>query len=108
MCRRAHGAAFVTWFTVRKSQWRITAGGEALQRYRSSHHATRSFCARCGSSLFFETSQEPDRVDIVLANVDAEIDRPPQLHIHVDDRVAWIEFGDALPRLGGESGREPR
>lgn len=108
MCRRAHGAAFVTWFTVPRSQWRVTAGEQVLQRYRSSDHGTRSFCGRCGSSLFFETSQEPDRVDIVLANMDGAIDRPPQLHIYIDDQVPWFGLEDGLPQLGGESGKEPR
>jgi len=103
-CRRAHGAAFVTWFTLPRSQWRMTAGSDQLRRYRSSEHATRSFCGRCGSSLFFETERDPDRVDIVLANLHADLDRPPQLHIHVDDRVPWVELADSLPRVGGDPG----
>jgi hypothetical protein len=108
MCRRAHGAAFVTWFTVLRSHWRISEGEDLLQRYHSSDHATRSFCGRCGSSLFFETSREPDRMDIVLANMDDTIDRVPQLHIYSDDRVPWVGLEDGLPQLGGESGMEPR
>jgi hypothetical protein len=107
-CRRAHGAGFVTWFTVARAGCRITAGAKDLRRYRSSDHGTRSFCGRCGSSLFFETSRRPEQIDIVLSNMHGAIDRPPQFHIFVDDRVPWIELGDALPRLGGETGEEPR
>jgi len=106
MCRRSHGAGYVTWFTLPKSRWRITAGGDALVRYASSSHARRSFCGRCGSSLFFETDQRPEVVDIVLANMHGPIDRPPDLHVHFDDRVDWVSVNDGLPRRGGPSGMD--
>lgn len=107
MCRRSHGAAYVTWFTLPKARCRVTAGEGELTRYRSSDHGTRSFCRRCGSALFFETSQREDQVDIPLANMAAAIDRTPQLHIFVDDRAEWLEVSDSLPRLGGSTGTEP-
>jgi hypothetical protein len=108
MCRRAHGAGFVTWFGIPHERFRITAGAENLVRYRSSEHATRSFCGRCGSSLFFATTQRPDQIDVVLANMDGPIDRAPELHVFIDDRADWVHIGDALPRLGGPTGLEPR
>jgi hypothetical protein len=107
MCRRSHGAGYVTWFTLPKAQWRVTAGEDDLTRYQSSEHGTRSFCRRCGSSLFFETTERPEHVDIVCANMHAAIDRPPQIHVHFDDRIAWVDVNDALPRLGGATGMEP-
>jgi hypothetical protein len=107
MCRRSHGAGYVTWFTLPKGQLRVTAGEGELRRYASSDRAFRSFCGRCGSSLFFESNERPDQVDVVLANVDGAIDRAPQLHIFFDDRAEWIEVNDSLPRLGGDTGMEP-
>jgi len=108
MCRRNHGAGFVTWFTVPRTQLRIEQGEGGLERFRSSDHAARFFCARCGSSLFFETDTRPDDVDIVLANMEGPIDLAPQFHIHFDDRAEWISIPeDGLPRLGGASGLEP-
>jgi len=107
MCRRVHGAAYVTWFTLPKAQAGVTAGEGELTRHQSSDHGVRSFCRRCGSALFFETSHREDQVDIPLANMDAAIDREPQLHIFFDDRVEWIEVNESLPRLGGETGMEP-
>jgi len=105
-CRRAHGAAFVTWFTVPKERWRVTQGDALLRRYASSDHARRWFCSGCGSSLFFETDREPGRIDIALANLDGPLDRDPQLHVWYDEHVDWVEAADALPRLGrgGEPG----
>jgi hypothetical protein len=107
MCRRVHGAAYVTWFTLPKAQSRVTAGEGELTRHESSDHGVRSFCRRCGSALFFESSHREDQVDIPLANLAAAIDRTPQFHIFFDDRVEWIEVSDSLPRLGGPTGVEP-
>ncbi len=107
MCRKNHGAGFVTWFAVLREQLTLDRGEEELIRFRSSDHGTRSFCGRCGSSLFFETSEHPSRVDIVLANMDRPIDREPGLHAYFDDRADWVSIGDSLPRLGGVTGLEP-
>jgi hypothetical protein len=107
MCRRSHGAAFVTWFSVPRTQLQITAGESDLVRFQSSDHGTRSFCETCGSSLFFESTLDNQRVDIPLANMDGPIDREPQLHAFFDRRVGWVTVSDSLPRLGGESGVEP-
>jgi hypothetical protein len=107
MCRRSHGAGFVTWFSVPRAQLRITAGGEGLVRFQSSDHGTRSFCGSCGSSLFFESTLHAERIDIVLANMDGPIDREPQLHTYFDHRAGWVAVGDSLPRLGGETGVDP-
>jgi hypothetical protein len=76
-------------------------------RHESSDHGTRSFCGRCGSSLFCETSQHPDQIDIVLANMKEPLDRLPQMHFYFDDRADWVVVQDDLPRLGGLTGLEP-
>ncbi len=107
MCRRNHGAAFVTWFVVTRDQFSLDAGSDALVRFASSDHGTRSFCGRCGSSLFCESTQHPDDVDIVLANMHDPIDRKPEMHIYFDDRADWTFAEDGLPRRGGSSGLEP-
>ena len=107
MCRRNHGAGYVTWFVVPRAQVALEAGQAELSKFRSSDHGTRSFCGRCGSSLFCESTRHPDQVDIVLANMDGPIDRRPECHIYFDDRAEWVTVDDGLPRLGGSSGLEP-
>ena len=107
MCRRGHGAGFVTWFAVPRDRFRIEAGAESMRRYASSDHGTRSFCERCGSSLFCESERQPDHIDIVLANMEAPIDLLPQSHAWFDHRASWVVTPDDLPRLGGQSGLEP-
>jgi len=107
ICRRAHGAGYVTWFAVPTERFRLLAGTERLVRYRSSDHGTRSFCGICGSSLFCESTQRPGVVDIVLANMNRPIDIAPQVHVYFDDRADWVRVADDLPRLGGTTGFEP-
>ena len=106
ICRRGHGAAFVTWFAVPRSQFHLERDAE-LARFDSSDHGARSFCSRCGSTLFCESTRHPDQIDIVLANMDGPIDRLPQVHVYFDDRADWTAAEDGLPRLGGSTGLEP-
>ena len=107
MCRRAHGAGFVTWVGVLASQFTLRSGAHNLIRYRSSDHGTRSFCASCGSTLFFSTTQHPDRLDVVRANLDDTAHLPAQFHAYWNHRAPWVSVADDLPRLGGATGLEP-
>lgn len=92
MCRRAHGAAFVTWVGVPAEQFRLDAGGDVLTRFSSSPAAQRSFCSRCGSTLFFESNRWPGEVHVALANVDGPIDREPAAHVYWSARVHWGDW----------------
>jgi hypothetical protein len=107
LCRRAHGAAFVTWLGVERPQFALVAGGSELRWYRSTPPARRGFCGRCGSTLFFESERWPDEVHVALAHLDGPIDRAPAAHVFFDSRVSWVDLGDSLPRHGGPSGVEP-
>ncbi len=107
MCRRAHGAAYVTWVGVPVEQWRVTAGAELLRSYESSDHGRRMFCGNCGSTLCYESSHHPERIDVALANFYEPIDRAPEFHVFFSDRTPWTSIGDELMKLGGESGFEP-
>jgi len=107
MCRRNHGAGFVTWFAVPRARLSVERGAADLVRHQSSEHGSRSFCARCGSSLFCDNTSYPDRVDIALGSMDGPIDRQPQVHTYFDSRAPWVTVADDLPRLGGKTGFEP-
>ncbi len=93
-----------------RHRWRPvrTAGrGDHLRSYRSSPEATRSFCGRCGSPLFFESTRWPGEVHITLAAVDPGIAATlqPQGHVHWADRAPWIgDIHDGLPRQAESGG----
>ena len=106
-CRRAHGAAFVTYAGFTREQVEIS-GTDDLVRYETDTGATRSFCRRCGSTLFYEGPRWPGEVHVVRANVQGPIDRAPSAHYYVDHAADWWEITDPLPRYGGGTGVEPK
>jgi hypothetical protein len=107
-CRRAHGAAFVTWIGFKAEQVHITSGREYLTRYLTETGATRSFCRTCGSTLFYEGPRWAGEVHIALANLHGDIGKRPGGHVYVDHKASWWEINDDLPRYGGPSGMEPK
>jgi hypothetical protein len=96
MCRRASGAPFVAWFSVPRSQLRLS--GEP-RRFRSSDKATRGFCPDCGTALTFELDGAADEIDITTASLDDPNRVPPADHIYASSRIAWIKLADALPQF---------
>jgi hypothetical protein len=111
MCRRPHGASFVTWTAVAPSQLSMTAGEDHLQTYESSEHGRRQFCDLCGSQLFCwhvkDEAGEPELIDVTLASLHGPIDRSPSAHVYYDSRADWTQVNDDLPKLGGPTGLEP-
>lgn len=59
----------------------------------------RTFCSRCGSSLFWETRDAPDAVAIALGPLDDEPDAAPRAHIFFADKAGWVTAEDGLPRF---------
>ncbi len=97
-CRRAHGAAFVTWLGAAEDRFRLTAGADTLRWYRSSPESERGFCGTCGTTLFFRSSAAPGEVHVARANVEDPVDREPRSHVFVEAQVPWVTLGDSLPR----------
>lgn len=98
LCRRAHGAAFVTWAGFEQSRFRCTAGEQQLRWYRSTPEAERGFCTHCGSTLFFRSSRWPGEIHVAVANLDAPLDRAPQAHVYWNSHVDWYVPADELPK----------
>jgi hypothetical protein len=96
MCRRASGAPMVAWFSVARADLHWVKG--ALTRYRSSAHATRSFCARCGTQLTFESDAHPDEIDITTCSLDDPEQVPPTDHTRTSSQLRWVKLDDGLPR----------
>jgi hypothetical protein len=98
ICRRAHGAAFVTWVGMHEQQCIIEDGDNLLRWYDSSPGAQRGFCSRCGSTLFFRSNGWLGELHIVLANFVDQVDRAPQVHVFFDTHVDWYTVADHLPK----------
>ena len=100
MCRRAQGAGFVTWVGTREAAFVLESGAGLLGRYQSSAAATRSFCSRCGSPLFFQSSHWPGEIHVTLASLDSAAGLEPEAHAYWSSRAGWLAWdGGDLPKV---------
>jgi hypothetical protein len=126
-CRRAHGAAFVTWVGFAKEQFRWTAA-EDIVRSTTDTAATRSFCGKCGSTLTYEGPRWADEVHVVRANIAGEIAprprpsrlrgpqselvdhrrRPSPARRHYRQRTQGLENAECSPQEQVRAGNTPR
>ena len=97
ICRRTTGAPFVAWFSVPRSQFRLTKGDPA--RFRSTAKGVRSFCAGCGTQITFEHSDYPHEIDITTCSLDEPARVPPEDHIWTWSKVGWVSLADGLPEF---------
>lgn len=97
MCRKAHGAGFVTWIGVPNEQFHVTGGDKHLRVYDSSPGARRRFCNTCGASLFFESEKWPGEVHIAMGCLDTPADRLPEGQAFADDKAHWIALQSVDP-----------
>jgi hypothetical protein len=101
-CRRAHGAAVVTWLLVPEKQFRLAKGDDLLRWYDSSESSRRAFCARCGSSMLFQSELAPGEMHVARALIDGDVDHEAELHCFTDHAVSWLHVDDELPRLASD------
>ncbi|GAB6845616.1 hypothetical protein HNR00_001361 [Methylorubrum rhodinum] len=96
-CRRHAGAPMVGWAMVPADQ--VTIEGEPTV-YRSSEHGRRHFCGRCGTGLFYVNERMlPGMIDVQTGTLDDPASLPPQAHIQVAERIAWMADAHDLPRF---------
>ncbi len=98
LCRRSHGAAFVTWFGVENKQFELVSGADQLKWFFTSKESQRGFCTNCGSHILFRSTKWPGETHITLSNMTDPIDRKPGAHAYFDTHVDWLDFDDGLPR----------
>ena len=122
MCRRIHGAAYVTWVGVSTESLAISVrtpahaapphcqqgqrqavtdpralppqGEENLTTMASSEHGNRRFCKLCSSSLFCDATTHLTLTDVTFASLHGQIDREPSAHWYSSDRAGWASVGD--------------
>ena len=101
MCRKTHGAGYVTWVGFEAGQVKITQGEDQLRWFDSSEGAQRGFCRTCGSSLFFRSERWTGELHIALGCMDDPIDRQPQANAFFDKHVDWMPIDQKLKQVEG-------
>lgn len=96
-CRKSAGAPMVGWALFPKDKVSVT--GEVAS-YASSEHATRQFCARCGTGLFYlNEAIFPGQIDIQTATLDDQAAFPPAIHVQYAEAAPWMDGVHGLPRF---------
>ncbi len=97
-CRKSAGAPMVSWAAFGEEQFALEQG-EVTTR-NSSGASIRSFCAHCGTGLFFRNEEAlPGLIDIQSATLDNPDALVPQAQIQVAERIAWMTDAHRLPEF---------
>ncbi len=95
-CRRASGAAFVTWVEFSLEDFQVEIG--ELTRRVHPPEVERTFCATCGTSLTFRRLAQ-DTIDITAVSLDDAEGLEPTAHVWSVRRLPWIHLDDNLPHF---------
>jgi hypothetical protein len=94
-CRRSAGAPMVSWAAFPEASLTVTKG--VPKTINSSPTATRSFCADCGSGLFYRNATVlPGIVDIQSSTLDDPDALPPTVQIQTAERLGWVKHMNDL------------
>lgn len=101
MCRRTHGAGYVTWIGYEQDQVKFTRGEDQLTWFESSPGAQRGFCRHCGSSMFFRSERWSGELHIAVGCLHGAIDRQPGANAFFDEHVDWMPIDQSLEKIAG-------
>jgi hypothetical protein len=103
--RHAHGAAYATYVGSWRKRFRITEGEGEITRYQDKANGiVRSFCAHCGTPLFYERARSPHMVNIPRALFSGRTGRQPLYHLAIEELQEWAYVGEPLVPLKGFPG----
>ena len=88
----------VAWAMFPEAALSVTQGQP--KTINSSGSAMRSFCADCGSGLFYRNAAIlPGLVDVQTATLDDPQALPPALQVQVAERLDWMRHVQDLPEF---------
>ena len=97
-CRRSAGAPMVAWAMFPEAALTLTKGSP--KTINSSGTAMRSFCADCGSGLFYRSEPVlPGMVDIQSSTLDLPEALPPTVQLQTAERLGWMKHVHELPEF---------
>ncbi len=90
MCQKQHGAGAGSYANVDATGFVIERGADLMTEYASSAHGRRGFCQRCGSTLFWRSAEEPDRISVTLGTIEPAYYGPVERELHTDTKPRWL------------------
>lgn len=100
-CRRQTSSPMTTFVIVPRATLRFTRGEP--KEFSSSPAVRRSFCAGCGSPIYYRVDERPDVIDLYACTLSDPGTLVPQCHVHAVEQLPWFEVLDKLPRYPGSS-----
>ena len=91
-CRKQTGAPVSAYVGFEREQ--VVFAGEPPARFASSPGVTRSFCARCGSTLTFEGERWPGDIDVHVGALDHPETFAPTVHAFAEERIPWLHLAE--------------
>lgn len=97
-CRRSAGAPMVAWAMFPEAALTLKSGQP--KTINSSGTAMRSFCADCGTGLFYRNEAVlPGIVDVQSSTLDDPEALPPRVQIQTAERLGWVRHIQELPEF---------
>jgi hypothetical protein len=94
-CRKQSGHYFASTNVPKASL--VVSGEENVRWYSSSAKVRRGFCARCGSTLFWDPPAR-DWIAVAMGAFDTPTSTRLEKHIFVAEKGDYYEIGDGLPQ----------
>ncbi len=95
-CQRRTGTASSVGAAVEPGSSRIVQGEELLATYAPETGFKKVFCSACGSSLYSQHPEDPDRIYIRLGTLDED----PQVEFSFRQFVAYAVPWEQIPDDG--------
>ncbi len=90
MCQKQHGAGAGSYANVGSVGFVIERGADAVTEYASSEHGRRGFCRVCGSTVYWRSTQSPDRIAVTLGTLEPAYAGPVERELYVDTKPDWL------------------
>jgi len=90
ICRRSHGAGYVSQIMSSKDSLVFKKGQEFLSEYQSSKYGIRAFCSQCGSRLMNYASMGSRYMSVALTAVSEPHQLKPSANVQVASKAEWV------------------
>jgi hypothetical protein len=91
-CRRHSGAPVSVFAAFERAAYTVTKG--EIAKFNSSPGTRRGFCAKCGSTLTYESEHSPTETHFHVGAFDQAEWLAPTQHDFPEERLSWLHLGD--------------
>jgi hypothetical protein len=97
ICQKSLGNLFAAAVFFKRDDFRFIS--KEVAWYESSDHASRGFCAECGTPIIYQRDDREYTV-IWIGTLDDPAEFEPQTHWWTESRISWVDIHANLPSGG--------